>query len=578
MATKEGTASVVEKEHKEEQIQPAKVSDEAAARMIEDLTQRLSKQRAQLEMAIAPPRSYVWFRKVMGTETVGEGSLRKQIMYKVEVIEAGGKLSQVFMAEEPVHPDTLVPGQTLVTARGLVVDVLDCTSLNPSIAVVNEVIREAGDVSGSVLVTPTGSQTQLLVEPTPGLAKASLLKLEPGARVVFDAVTRMIVSVLSERASSPYVIEAPTATWRDIGGVGDLRRRLTEDLILPLVYDEATSKIGARPIRGSVWVGPPGTGKTLLLRVVVHEIAEELRRSTGDPAMEVALLYVPTSSLLDKWLGNTEAAIRDVYTTARTLTSRKKLVIVAFDESEGVFGIRGAGISTDISSTTVPQLCTLMDDFQGRGGVYTVLLSNRIDRIDPAVLRPGRCDQTFTFTRPTREGVIEIFKVYLKDSWDEVHTKYNVDIYEPTDIEGRPTGEAFAFRHSASKARDYLVECVVRKLYDESDNVICTLTFADGKSQVVRYPDMISGAIIEGIVNKAKRRAVQRYALAPKTEPLGVVRSDLEVCAAEAFIERAQQMGAVTLESVLYMEGVIHASAALKAVRFEDRAHSASSR
>ncbi|RMF87322.1 MAG: AAA family ATPase [Nitrospinota bacterium] len=197
--------------------------------------------------------------------------------------------------------------------------------------------------------------------------------------------------------------------------------------------------------------------------------------------------------LLNKYVGETERKIREIFQRAKEKAQNGLPVVIFFDEMESMFKVRGSGISSDVDSTVVPQLLTEIDGVEGMDNVVIIGASNRQDLLDPAVLRPGRLDIKIKIDRPNREAAREIFAKYLLPSL-------------PLHPTVRQEGE------SREETVQRMITCLVDEIYSEKPENRCfQLVYADGEIRTLYRKDLISGALIAGIVSRAKKKAIKRY-------------------------------------------------------------------
>ena len=167
-------------------------------------------------------------------------------------------------------------------------------------------------------------------------------------------------------------------------------------------------------------------------------------------------------------------------------------MIVFFDEMDSIFRTRGSGVSSDVETTIVPQLLSEIDGVEGLENVIVIGASNREDMIDPAILRPGRLDQKIKIERPDAESARDIFSKYL-----------TVEL----PINSEDLGEFGGDRQSTISA---MIQTTVERMYAESeDNRFLEVTYANGDKEVLYFKDFNSGAMIQNIVDRAKKAAIK---------------------------------------------------------------------
>src|SRR5262249_32632068 len=167
-----------------------------------------------------------------------------------------------------------------------------------------------------------------------------------------------------------------------------------------------------RPPKGVLLYGPPGCGKTMIAKAVANNLAQKISEKRGEK-VKGFFLNIKGPELLNKYVGETERKIREIFVKAREKAAEDVPVIVFFDEMDGLFRPRGSGISSDVETTIVPQLLAEIDGVEPLRNVIVVGASNRQDLIDPAILRPGRLDVKVKIERPDAAAAVDIFNKYL---------------------------------------------------------------------------------------------------------------------------------------------------------------------
>ncbi len=192
-------------------------------------------------------------------------------------------------------------------------------------------------------------------------------------------------------------IETPDVKWEQIGGLNQIKKELTEAVEWPLKYNELYKKVGYEMPKGILLHGASGTGKTLLAKAVATE-------------SEANFISVRGPELLSKWVGESERGIREVFRRARQASP----CIIFFDEIDSLAPIRGMGGDSMVTERVVSQLLTEIDGVQDLVGVVVLAATNRIDMIDPALLRAGRFDKVLSITHPDKEARKQILQIQLK--------------------------------------------------------------------------------------------------------------------------------------------------------------------
>jgi len=194
------------------------------------------------------------------------------------------------------------------------------------------------------------------------------------------------------------LIETPNVTWNDIGGLEETKQALQEAIEWPLKYPEIFDEAGAEPPKGILLHGSPGSGKTLLAKAVAHE-------------SEVNFIHIKGPALMSKFVGESEKGVRETFKRAKQAAP----CIIFFDEIDAMAPRRGGGITdSHVSERVISQLLTEMDGLEELRGVIILAATNRIDLMDPALLRTGRFDQHLHVPPPNEKARLEIFKIHTK--------------------------------------------------------------------------------------------------------------------------------------------------------------------
>ena len=231
----------------------------------------------------------------------------------------------------------------------------------------------------------------------------------------------------------------------------------------------------------------------MIAKAVANSLAKRIESRTGK-ATTAYFLNVKGPELLNKYVGETESKLREVFKKAREKASQDVPVVVFFDEMDSLFRMRGSGISSDMEATVVAQFLSEIDGVESLENVIVIGASNRQDLIDPAVLRPGRLDLKVKVSRPDRESAQQILEKYLTP---------DLPLHEDFDGEVR--------RGPQRRMRKMIAE-VVDNMYSTGDeNKFLEVTYAKGEREIFYFKDFSSGAMLENIVARAKRKAVKRF-------------------------------------------------------------------
>lgn len=279
--------------------------------------------------------------------------------------------------------------------------------------------------------------------------------------------------------------EVPDVSYDDIGGLEEQLEHVRDAIELPFTYPQLFKSYDLKPPRGILLYGPPGCGKTLIAKAVAASL------SSRRPGEKTYFISIKGPELLNKFVGETERHIRAIFSRARALARNDVPVVVFFDEMEALFRTRGTGVSSDVETMIVPQLLAEMDGLEELDNVVVIGASNRPDMIDPAVLRPGRLDVRIRIERPTRAGAADIFSKYLT---------------EKLPIAPSMVGH-YGGRDAAVTA---MTEAALDLIYStEPSAALFDLTLVDGSHRTVYLSDLVSGAMIAGAVERAKKAAIK---------------------------------------------------------------------
>jgi proteasome-associated ATPase len=319
--------------------------------------------------------------------------------------------------------------------------------------------------------------------------------LRAGDAALFDPRSVVVTELLPREEVEELVLEEiPDVSYDDIGGLEDQIDLIRDAVELPFLYAELFNEHQLEPPKGVLLYGPPGCGKTLIAKAVAKSLAEKVAERSGRDDARSYFLNVKGPELLNKYVGETERQIREIFIRAKERSEEGLPVIVFFDEMDSIFRTRGSGISSDVESTIVPQLLSELDGVETLKNVIVIGASNREDLIDPAILRPGRLDVKIKIERPNGPQAMDVMAKYLHPS---------VPIH-PDEIE-RYGGDVLTTCHR-------MIEKTVERMYADTDeNRFLEVTYASGDKEILYFKDFNSGAMIENIVRRAKKDAIKRF-------------------------------------------------------------------
>lgn len=354
----------------------------------------------------------------------------------------------------------------------------------------------------------------LILQRSAELMKATL---KSGDEVRVDPNYRVALEVLSHPQSREhYLDDVPELPWEMVGGQDQALQAIKDAIELPLLHGELFQKFQHATPKGFLLYGPPGCGKTLIGKATAYNLTKQLREKTGDEMKEY-FMHVKGPEILNMWVGESERIVREIFSTAREKRREGFLPFLFIDEAESILGTRRASRYSNILSTLVPMFCSEMDGIDSLHDVVIILASNRADLIDPAILRPGRIDRKIKVNRPNKDGAREIYRIYLTNDLP---------------YDGALAKEA----ENIGAAIDRLVERILEGQFARRDeNKFLEITLRSGRKEILYRSDLLSGAIIASIVERAKGLAIKR-AIATG-EDQGISESDLQLSFIAEFTE-----------------------------------------
>ena len=320
--------------------------------------------------------------------------------------------------------------------------------------------------------------------------------IEQGTLLLCANNADLLIEVIPKPELEEHVlVEVPSVTYSDIGGLDHQISQITDAIELPYLHKDLYDEHHLPSPKGVLLYGPPGCGKTLIAKAVANSLAEKIQNNSKESKPKSYFFNIKGPELLNKYVGETERHIRLIFENARKKSEEGWPVIIFFDEMESLFRIRGSGISSDMESTVVPQLLAEIDGVEALRNVIIIGASNREDLIDPAILRPGRLDLKIRIDRPDQDSAIAIFGQYVNEHIPVAAQA--VDELGGGDVD---------------KAIRVLVEKSVEEMYAaEERNQFLEVTYQNGDKEVMYFKDFSSGAMIENIVRRAKKLAIKRF-------------------------------------------------------------------
>ncbi len=452
-----------------EQQHEALRRNERLVSKLQELKQLIQEKQEEIESLCAPPNTYGVFIELNADHTID--------------IDSDGRRLRVNV-RPGLDPTHFVEGQQLI--------------LNESFNVIGSAEQE--DTGEVVEIKAILEHDRLIVsgrtDEEKVISRADELQDEPlsvGDKLLLNPRSHYATEKLPKTQVEELVLEeVPDITYEDIGGLDQQIEKIRDALELPYLYPQEFQAYHLTAPKGVLLYGPPGCGKTMIAKAIANSLAQKMQEKTG-VAMRSYFLNVKGPELLNKYVGETEHKLRQVFTRAKEKASAETPVVIFFDEMDALFRMRGSGVSSDMEATVVAQFLSEIDGVESLRNVLIIGASNRQDLIDPAVLRPGRLDVKIKVDRPDKEAAQAIFTKYLladvpfaREELKARQGDVNVTIQE-------------------------YIDTVTEQMFQENDdNRFLEVTYAQGGKEVYYFKDFVSGAMIEHIVRRAKQYALKR--------------------------------------------------------------------
>jgi proteasome-associated ATPase len=404
----------------------------------------------------------------------------------VDVFTGGRKLR--VSVSPAVELDGLVRGQEVMLNEALnVVAALDFEQVG-EVVMLKEILADGE--RALVIANADEERVVRLAEPL----RAEDVTIRAGDSLLLDTRAGYVYEVVPKSEVEELVLEeVPDIDYTQIGGLTAQIDAIRDAVELPYLHPELFKDHELKPPKGVLLYGPPGCGKTLIAKAVANSLAKKVAERTGASGKSY-FLNIKGPELLNKYVGETERHIRLVFQRAREKASLGTPVIVFFDEMDSLFRTRGSGVSSDVENTIVPQLLSEIDGVEALENVLVIGASNREDMIDPAILRPGRLDVKIKIERPDAESARDIFSKYLTPTLP-LHAD---DLAE--------------FGQDRVATVNAMIRATVERMYTETDeNRFLEVTYANGDKEVLYFKDFNSGAMIQNIVDRAKKMAIKDF-------------------------------------------------------------------
>ncbi|GGL24115.1 proteasome ATPase [Phycicoccus endophyticus] len=443
--------------------------NERLVRTLRDAREQIVTLKAEVERLAQPPAAYGTVLEVFDDGTA-------------DILTSGRKMH---VAVSPaLEGETLAPGREVMLNEAMNVVAAHGFETVGEVVLCKEVLAD-----GRVLVVAQADEERVcrvaasLADVTVRAGDALLLETRSG--FVFERIPKAEVADL-------VLEEVPDIGYEDIGGLTGQIEAIRDAVELPYLHADLYTEHLLKPPKGVLLYGPPGCGKTMIAKAVAASLARKVAEKEGREPGKSYFLNIKGPELLNKYVGETERHIRLIFQRAREKSSEGYPVVVFFDEMESLFRTRGSGVSSDVETTIVPQLLAEIDGVEGLENVIVIGASNREDMIDPAILRPGRLDVKIKIERPDAEAARDIFAKYLTSGLplhaDDVEQNH-----------GSPEATVQA-----------MIDAVVLRMYsEEEENRFLEVTYAGGDKEILYFKDFNSGAMIQNIVDRAKKMAIK---------------------------------------------------------------------
>ena len=355
-------------------------------------------------------------------------------------------------------------------------------------------------------------------------------EIEPSDRVMLDNSNTVILRVLEKDNKDKFNLATETnVEWDDLAGLADAKEAMIEALETPYRHPEVYKFYNRTPPKGILLFGPPGCGKTLCGKAA----ATSLAKTHGKTSMDSGFIYVKGPELLNMYVGNSEAQIRSLFARGEEHYEKNGYPALLFiDEADAILPMRGSGKSSDVENTIVPQFLSEMDGLL-TSHVMVLLATNQPKRLDPAVVREGRCDVSVKINRPDATNAMEYFRLHMRNTplakgleLNEVANLISAELFNPKRVLYRVTHQK--------------------------------------TTEVFRLADVVTGAMIAAIVEQAKGLAMKRDLAANSKKPKGVLIEDFHEAVQHHYVQHSEMNSTFDLEDFCDKKGFDRKSVSLE--------------
>ena len=433
----------------------------ALAAALTRAAKELAKAKSQLAQLGQPPLTVAL---ALGVDSVAYDS---QGVQQARLLILNGSRRMVVPLAPNIRAERIRAGQEVLLNADMVVVRVGDQPVTGQVRTLRETLE-----SGALLVEDPSGQTRVA-------ARAGSLQdqpIEAGSALLMDESCSMALAVLPESDQSDMLLEeTPDVDFSDIGGLDRQIERIRDAVQLPFQHADLMRRYGLQAPKGVLLYGPPGNGKTMIAKALARALAQE---SDGHGVF----LSVKGPEVLNKFVGESERLIRRLFARARSLAGEGGPVVVFIDEMDALLRTRGSGISSDVETTIVPQFLTELDGVESLDQVMVIGASNRIDMIDPAVLRPGRLDVKIRIDRPDRTRSAAVLGKYLGSDM-------------PMEDDAGP---------------EDLIQVLVDGLFArDDDHLLGNIMDVTGRWQPLYLESVVSGAMLHNLIDRVKTMAVK---------------------------------------------------------------------
>ncbi len=463
---------------------------------LQEAKEKLEILKEKVKQLSAPPNNYGIFLGVNDDNTID--------------VDIGGKKWRV-NHDPSLNADQLQVGQEVIVNSGLNVVAIKPPEKHGDVVKIKEVLE-----SDRAVISLRTDEEQV-VRISEALRDETL---KTGDSVLLNHTSGMLLEKLPKRELDDLLLEeVPDISYADIGGLDTQIEAIRDAIEMPYLYPAEYKEFDLTPPKGVLLYGPPGCGKTLIARAVANCLADRVRQQTNREDIRGYFINIKGPELLNKYVGETERKIREVFSKAREKSKEGFPVVIFFDEMDSLFRSRGMGISSDMESTLVPQFLAEIDGVENLRDVIVIGASNRQDLLDPAVLRPGRLDIKIKIDRPNLDGAKDIFSIYLTPDLP----------FADEEIE--------KFDGNSEDITEHLISEAVDEMYATTEeNRFIEVTYTRGERETLFFKDFVSGAMIRNIVSRAKKMAIKRL-ISSEGKEKGISVVDLKTAIREEYHE-----------------------------------------